>query len=420
MRKTLLIGWKDVVLAFRDRAALILMLAAPFILTVGLGFVTGRFSGGNNAGVSDIPVVLVNQDGGRLGNALVDLFQSQDLAGLVRSEIMEDPALARQHVDADEAAAAIIIPAGFTQSILPAPDALPTSTTGEVVQIALYTNPSRPTSVGVIKTILDEFVSQVEVGRVGGQVEVTQLISHGLIQVQDAARIGGEIGVRQANAVRSSTSITLKNVSGSGEVVKFDVLAYMAPGMALMFLMFTASNGGRTLLVERAQGTLPRLLVSPTSTFQVLGGKVLGIYLTGVAQMLILILASAVLFQLIWGDPLGILVLVLAAVVGAVGWGMLITALAKTPGQVGAVGSAITLTFGILGGSFISMDNMPGWFRVISKLTPNAWGLDGFVTLSMGGRLADVLGPVLALLIMGAALFTIAALILNRRGMVEP
>jgi len=419
MRKTLLIGWKDVVLAFRDRAALILMLAAPFVLTVGLGFVTGRFSGGNNAGVSDIPVVLVNQDGGRLGNALVDLFQSRDLAGLVRSEIMEYPAQARQHVDADEAAAAIIIPAGFTQSILPAPDALPTST-GEVVQIALYTNPSRPTSVGVIKTILDEFVSQVEVGRVGGQVEVTQLISHGLIQVQDAARIGSEIGVRQANAARSSTSITLKNVSGSGEAVKFDVLAYMAPGMALMFLMFTASNGGRTLLVERAQGTLPRLLVSPTSTFQVLGGKVLGIYLTGVAQMLILILASAVLFQLGWGDPLGVLVLVLAAVVGAVGWGMLITALAKTPGQVGAVGSAITLTFGILGGSFISMDNMPGWFRVISKLTPNAWGLDGFVTLAMGGRLADILGPVLALLIMGAALFTIAALILNRRGMVEP
>ena len=419
MRKTLLIGWKDVVLAFRDRAALILMLAAPFVLTVGLGFVTGRFSGGNDAGVSDIPVVLVNQDGGRLGNALVDLFQSRGLAGLVRSEIMEYPAQARQHVDADEAAAAIIIPAGFTQSILPAPDALPTST-GEVVQIALYTNPSRPTSVGVIKTILDEFVSQVEVGRVGGQVEVTQLISHSLIQVQDAARIGGEMGVRQANAARSSTSITLKNVSGSGEAVKFDVLAYMAPGMALMFLMFTASNGGRTLLVERAQGTLPRLLVSPTSTFQVLGGKVLGIYLTGVAQMLILILASAVLFQLSWGDSLGVLVLVLAAVVGAVGWGMLITALTKTPGQVGAVGSAITLTFGILGGSFISMDNMPGWFRVISKLTPNAWGLDGFVTLSMGGRLADILGPVLALLIMGAALFTLAALILNRRGMVEP
>ncbi|MCK7526881.1 MAG: ABC transporter permease [Ignavibacteriales bacterium] len=53
------------------------------------------------------------------------------------------------------------------------------------------------------------------------------------------------------------------------------MLAYMAPGMALMFLMYTVSYGGRSILAERAQGTLPRLLVSPTSTAQMLGGKVL-------------------------------------------------------------------------------------------------------------------------------------------------
>jgi ABC-2 type transport system permease protein len=417
MRKILLIGWKDLTLAFRDRAALLLMLAAPFLLIIGLGFVTGRFSGGNSTGVSDIPVILVNQDGGQIGNALVDAFQSPDLAGLVRTEMMADPAQARQHVDADEAAAAIIIPAGFTGSIIPARGS---TAAGEVVQIALYANPSRPTSVGVVKTILDGFLSQVEVGRISGQVAVTQLLNHGLIQVQDAGRIGGEIGARQAAAAHTSTAITLKGVTGSSEAVKFDALAYMAPGMALMFLMFAASNGGRSLLVERAQGTLPRLLVSPTSTFQVLGGKVLGIYLTGVAQMLILVLASALLFQLSWGDPVGVLVLVLAAVVGAVGWGMLITALGRTPGQVGTVGAAITLTFGILGGSFITMSNMPGWFQMISKITPNAWGLDGFTTLAMGGRLGDILVPVLALLVMGVVLFTIAALVLNRRGIAQP
>jgi ABC-2 type transport system permease protein len=415
MKKIFLIGWKDVILAFRDRAALILMLAAPFALTLGLGFVTGRFSGSSNTGVSDIPVVLVNQDGGQIGNALVKVFQSQDLASLVAPTLVDDPALARQEVDADKAAATIVIPAGFTQSIIPTQG----SATGEVVQLVLYTNPTRPTSVSVIKTILDGFVSQIEVGRVGGQVAVGQLLSHGLIQVQDAARIGGELGVRQANVAQSSMSITLKNVTGSGEAAKFDVLAYMAPGMALMFLMFTVSNGGRTLLAERTQGTLPRLLVSPTSASQVLGGKVFGIYLTGVAQMLILILASTLLFRLDWGDPLGVLVLVLAAVVGAVGWGLLITAIAKTPGQVGAVGSAVMLTFGILGGSFISMDNMPGWFRVVSKITPNAWGLDGFTTLGMGGSLANILTPILALLVMGAVLFTIAVLIFNRRGIVQ-
>lgn len=422
MKKIFLIGWKDVTLAFRDRAALILMLAAPFALTLGLGFVTGRFSGSSNTGVSDIPVVLVNQDGGQIGNALVNVFQSQDLASLVAPSLVDDPALARQAVDADKAAAAIVIPAGFTASVIPDSGTVPTqgaAATGEVVQLVLYTNPTRPTSVSVIKTVLDGFLSQIEVGRVGGQVAVGQLLSRGLIQVQDAARLGGELGLRQANAAQSSNAIVLKNVTGSGEAVKFDVLAYMAPGMALMFLMFTVSNGGRTLLAERSQGTLPRLLVSPTSASQVLGGKVFGIYLTGVAQVLILILASTLLFRLDWGDPLGVLVLVLAAVVGAVGWGLLITAIAKTPGLVSAVGSAVMLTFGILGGSFISLDNMPGWFRVLSKITPNAWGLDGFTTLGMGGSLANIWTPVLALLVMGAVLFTIAVLIFNRRGIMQ-
>ena len=243
------------------------------------------------------------------------------------------------------------------------------------------------------------------------------------------------------------------NASG-GEATGFDPLAYMAPGMALMFLMFTATNGGRTLLTERAQGTLPRLLISPTSSAQVLGGKTTGIYFTGVAQMLILITASALLFQLRWGAPLAVLVLILAAVAGAVGWGMLITALAKTPGQVsrlarhnvlilaavaGAVGwgmlitalaktpgqvstigSAVTLIFGILGGSFVSTGNLPEWFQTLSKITPNAWGLEGFTILALGGGLADILVPVAALLIMGATLFTAAVLLLNRRGLAQP
>ena len=418
MKKVFLIGWKDVKLAFRDRAALVLMLAAPFVLTIGLGFITGRLSGSSSSGLSNIPVVLVNQDGRQLGNTLVRAFQSQDLASLVKPEIMDDPALARQHVDADQAAAAIIIPAGFTESIIPS-GTIP----GETVQIVIYANPTRPTSVGVIKTIVDEFISQMEVGRVGGQVAVTQLVSAGLIRPQDAAqvgdRIGTQIGAQQAGAVQNSTAITLNSQTSGSEAIHFDPLAYMAPGMALMFLMFTAAYGGRSLLSERAQGTLPRLLVSPTSTTQVLGGKTTGTYLTGAAQMFILILASALLFQLRWGDPLGVVLLVLAAVAGATGWGMLITALARTPAQVTSIGSALTLIFGILGGSFISMENMPGWFQALGKITPNAWGIEGFTTLAMGGSLADILVPIAALLIMGVVLFTIAVLIFNRRGIMD-
>lgn len=409
MKKVFLIGWKDVTLAFRDRAALIFMLAAPFILTLGMGFVTGRFSGTVSSGIADIPVILVNQDAGRLGEELLNVFESDDLAELMEPVRMQDVALARQQVDEDQAAALVIIPAGFTDSVTSAQEDSP------LALITLYSNPTRPTSAGVIKTIVDAFVNQVEVNRVGVQVTLTQLMTHELVPPDDLAVLAGQISTRE----KSGGSLTLKNVTSAGEAVKFDVLALLAPGMALMFLMFTVSNGGRSLLAERAQGTLPRMLISPTATTQVLGGKVFGIFLTGVAQMLILILASSLFFQLKWGDPLAVLVLVLAAVFGAVGWGLLITALARTPGQVGAVGSAVMLLFGILGGSFVSLDNMPLWFQAVSKITPNAWGLDGFNVLALGGRLADVGSMVLALLVMGAVLFAASALVFSRRSIAQ-
>src|SRR5512139_1430975 len=109
MRKLLLIGIKDLKLIFRDRAALVFMLLAPFLLTIGMGFVTGRFSG-NSGGLSDIPVVVVNLDKEQLGNELADLFSSKDLAGLTKPSASSDPVAARRLIDEDKAAAAVIIP----------------------------------------------------------------------------------------------------------------------------------------------------------------------------------------------------------------------------------------------------------------------------------------------------------------------
>jgi len=416
MKKILLIGWKDLTLAFRDRAALLMMLLAPFLLTVGMGFVTGRFSGAASSGISQIPVVLVDQDGGQLGKALVELFQSSDLQELVAPRLLSEPAAARREVDEDRASAAVIIPPGFTASIIPIQGQVPS---GQVVQLQLYANPTAPVGSGVVKTILEEFISRVEIGRAGGSVVVTQLLANGLIQPQQAQAAGEALGQSQALQAQNSTSIRLKNVSSEVQTNQFDVLAFMAPGFALMFLMYTVSNGGRVFLAERNLGTLPRLLVSPTSAYQIMGGKIFGIFLTGTAQMLILIISSTLFFQLRWGDPLGVLALVLAAVFGASGWGMLITALARTPGQAGGIGSTIMLSFGILGGSFVNLGQMPAWFGLLSKITPNAWGLDGFSTLALGGTLLDIRSPLLALLLMGAILFGVSLLLFNRRGLLQ-
>lgn len=415
MKKILLIGIKDLRLIIRDRTALILMLLAPFVLTLGMGFVTGRLGSSVSSGIENIPVVIVNQDQQQLGNALVSAFESDDLKDLVNPSLSDDFAAARQMVDENKIAAAIFVPSGFTASIIPS-SGQPLSS--EPVSIELYTNPSSPTSAGVVKTILEGFLSQVETGRVSGVVSVEQLLRNGLIQPDQAAQTGSEIGAQLAAGMQSgsNSSIQIESLTGSGGSNDIDMLAILAPGMALMFLMYTVTNGGRSLLIEKNQGTLPRLLVTPTRNSEVLAGKVFGIFLTGFIQMVILIEATSILFNLQWGDPLALLVLTIAAVIGATGWGMLLTAVARTPGQVSSIGSTLMLIFGLLGGSFFSMDNFPTWVQALSHVSPNAWGMDGFTLLALGGNLQSILTPVVALLAMGLVLFIAAVFLLNRRG----
>ena len=202
--------------------------------------------------------------------------------------------------------------------------------------------------------------------------------------------------------------LTVQSVGSSGNSGGFDWMAYMAPSMAVMFLMFTVSLGARSVLAERQWGTLQRLLTSPTSPAQVLGGKISGIFLTGLAQMAILILFSALAFGVRWGAPVALIGLIVATVFAATGWGALIAAYSKSPGQAMSLGTMMALVFAGLAGNFVPRQNYPEFLRQISLVTPNAWALEGFQSLGQGGGMSEVLLSIVALTIMGAVLFGVA------------
>jgi len=418
MKKILVIGWKDFTLIIRDRAALLLMLAAPFVLTLGLGFVSGRFSGARSSSLSDIPLVIVNQDTGQLGTALVNVFSSSDLAGLVTPTVGLDAAAARQQVEADKTAAAVIIPAGLSASVIPD---FATGQTGPAVAVEVYANPARPVSAAVVEAIVNSFMSQVETSRVSGQVTVQQLLSHALVTPQQLSGLAATLAGPQGTlGGQSMPLITVQRAdqAGAGTVPEVDALAIFAPGMALMFLMYTVSYGGRSLLAERAEGTLPRLLSTPTGAAQVLAGKLFGMLLTGVAQVTVLVAGTSLLFHLTCGDPLAVAVLIVVVSAAATGWGTLLAAFARTPAQVGSVGSALMLLFGMLSGAFIPLSTFPGWLQTLAHISPNAWGLDAFTTLARGGALAAITPGLAALLVMAVVLFAAATALFRRNNFI--
>jgi ABC-type multidrug transport system permease subunit len=62
---------------------------------------------------------------------------------------------------------------------------------------------------------------------------------------------------------------------------------------------------------------------------------------------------------------------------------------------------------------------MPEWFRLLGKITPNAWGLDGFVALALGEGLPQIAGILLGLGVMAAVLFLVSVWMLRRRGLLR-
>jgi ABC-2 type transport system permease protein len=414
MMKALQIAFKDLTVLFRDRTALLLMLGAPLILTVGLALISGRMSGSSGPAFQNLPVVVVNLDQGMIGKQLADAFSSDALDALLDPQTAADAASARALVEDDKVVAAVIIPAGFTDAVTGVREA------GPADRIEIFANPEREISSQIVTAVVESFIQQVELARVSGQVAVEQLLAAGLIDPQAAAAVGMQVAERAVSAQNSGAAIRLVSSEKTADPQKnFDMMGYFAPSMAILFLMYTVALGGRNLLAEKETGTLGRLVSAPITETAILGGKLLGIFLVAVAQMSILILANTLLFGVKFGDPLGVAALILGLAAAASGWGILVAAMARTPGQVSTIGMALMLTFGVLGGSFIPVANMPGWFTLISKITPNAWGLEGFVALGYGDALPQLAGTLAGLFGMAAILFVVSVTLLRRKNLLQ-
>jgi ABC-2 type transport system permease protein len=389
--KVWVIAFKEVLIVLRDRTALWLLLAAPVALTLVMALAFSRVNQGN--GLAQIRLVVVNQDEGDLGQTLVGVLQSPDLSDLLAVTRLADPAEARALVDADKAAAAVMVPPSFTQQAL--------SNAGGPARLELYGNPGRTVSTGVVRDILERFTQQVSAGVVGGQVTVRQLVESGRLPEAQAPAAASDIGRRVALAAGQRDLVTLQvTIADHQASGRFDYLAYYAPSMATLFLMFAMMSSARTLLAEREAGTLDRLRASPLLAVELLGGKILGVFAIGLLQMGALIFITRLGMGVAWGDPLAVAVHTVFVVAATAALGLVIAALARTASQANALGSTVTMVLAAAGGNFVPRLSFPVWLKTLSYIGPNAWGIEGFQSLAAGARLGDLAPDLAALALM--------------------
>lgn len=412
--KALQIAIKDTLTRFRDWKALAGMLAAPLVISGLIGLAFGNIDT-QQAPIEDIPLALVNQDVGQLGQTYADVLGSDDLADLIDLRTMDDLDAAKAGIENGELRAVVYIPAGFSEDIIPSANS--NSGPGEG-SVQLFTDPTAEISPLIIESIVARITAGLNTVLLAGDVSANSIVPYAQLIGPQMAELGSVIGeeLSAENFDFYEGRLQLHTVqTGDGE--PFDPFAFFIPGMAVFFLMFSMFEGSRSIILEETRGTLPRLMTTPTPTWQIILGKMGGTFLSGLLQFAVLVGASSLIFGVNWGNsPLGLVLIVVLTVFAASGLGALLTVFARNENQAGVIGGAVSLIFGALGGSFFPAQSLTGIVNVLSKLTINRWAMDGLIALTVGGaEFNDIRTQALVLAAIGAVTFALAIWAFQRR-----
>jgi len=193
--------------------------------------------------------------------------------------------------------------------------------------------------------------------------------------------------------------------------------AFTLPAYVVMFtMMMTIMYGGITLVYERSQKRISRLVAAPVSVPEIFAGKLLGRMIQPVLQGGLLIAAGVTIFGVNLGDhPLALAPVILCFAFFCGALGLLFGVLFRTEQQVSGFAILATMVLAALGGCWWPLEVAPPAFRTIALFTPSYWALQGLHdVMSFGKSWPDVLPECAVLVAIGAVLTAIAIPLFNR------
>jgi ABC-2 type transport system permease protein len=381
----LVIARKDLRQRIRDRSAIVLSIIAPF----GLAAILGSLLPANEDAIEPHTYGVVDEDGGPVARTFVtDVLGGFDEDESVRLSDVPSIAQARSLARDDEIAAAFVVPAGFS-------DAVASNASAELRVIG---SPDSQIATQIADAVATSFAGELNAVRLA---VATVVAGRGTVPDPGAARdLAG-----RASVVPTPVDLHLDEATSK----ELDSRTFTAAGMAVFFLFFTAQFGVISLLAERREGTLARLLAAPISPGSIVTAKALSTFVLGTVSMAVLVIASSLLLGADWGDPVLVGALIVAGVVSAMGLTSFVGGLAKTDEQAAGYSSIIAVVLGILGGTFFPLSQAPGLLANLTRATPHYWLMRGFGDLAgAGATFSDIVPSIVALLSFGAILGAIA------------
>lgn len=380
--KILSIAFKDLLIMLKDKKAMALIVLMPIVLIIVLGVcLSSLFSQGSGLSIKKFDIAVVDNDGGDYAKRFKEFLNSEDIKKMIGIKDMSYSE-AVDKVKSGDMPAAIIIPEGYSKSV------------GEGNQAVLdvVKDPGSSLRAQIVESLVKSYagVGSAVIGSMEAAASVfNEYKADGQKYITDIASSTEDIGVQfeEDNVTKNNT---------------ISAMQYYAAAILVMYILFVGMLGTSSIIEEREQKTLMRLMSSSVTRAEIIAGKVLGLILLGIFDVSVLILFTRFAYGVDWGNSIGgITVLSLSMIFAASGLAMMIASLFKSSRTVFSAGPPIVMVMSFLGGSMLPIYIMPPVLQNIAKVTLNNWALNGYLSLMLDNGFQAVVMPSIVMCAMG-------------------
>jgi ABC-2 type transport system permease protein len=391
---------KDLRQLVRSWMTVVFLVIMPIGFTLFFGLIFGGTGGGEDP---RLPVGLIDQDGGSvLGAHLIDLLDASDaIRPVVLDESIER---VERKVGDEDLAAAVIVPAGYSEQVLAGEDVALTV----IVDSATAAGSTAQSGV------------QTAVTRLRGAVKAAQLSAEAF-----EAKGGSPDGAFLTDALEEAieawreppltVAATQSGVAAAGEdeeePVMANAYAQASPGMMVQFSIAGIMSAAQIVVLERKSRSLQRLLTTAISRVEIVVGHYLTMFVMIFAQLALLVGFGQLALGLDYlREPVATLLLAVTMSLWTASLGLLIGVVAKTEEQTIIFAMIPMFVLSGMGGAWMPLEVTGKAFQTIGHLLPTAWAMDGIQNILVRGLgLESALLPAGIMTAYGVVLFALAA-----------
>lgn len=422
MRTILTLVRKDFINFFRNKAAVSLTFAVPFVLIWLFGMVFGVNR--TDSGPTGIPLAVVNASTNPAAQSLVEALRREKAFKVITTRTLADGSTQALR---EEDLTSLMRGNAFRFALVIPTDLFGAEQLG--LRLKIYNNPRNEIETQLVNGILQktiftnvpQLLGQAVLARgrayadAGALERFNQRLADNVARTfggdADKIRAGiekGDFGTgllaasaggEAATGNRLDRLIQVESVQVAGQNVKSPAATRIVGGWAMQFLLFALSGAATALFYERDHGIFHRILAGPVSRAQILWSKfVYGVGI-GLLQLIVLFVAGRILYGIDIEHHFGLLlVMCLFAAAACTAFGMLLASITSTQEAAGGLATFVILLMCAVGGAWFPVTLMPEFIQHFSKLTLVYWSMEGFSQVLWAGASFIELLPILGIL----------------------